>query len=1580
MNYLSKNILLILILSFSHSEIIMEQGSLEGFITSECSTCEYDNYLSHISEGIASPGYNIYAPDSIDVQSNGFGDYKIINSESETLVYWKEIFNHFINNNLSIVDQMLSDSTESFKYNIIEFEDTVFNKNYYMLRERLDTTYYDSNLVEIDDDDVLGSFSNGWGLYIINPEAINKQVVIEIPHPNDDFISPYVGLDLFFEIDAFALLLSGTGREVKWTNQGSYTNNKSLSDPSRNSNTIFHQFHEVLCDSLVNIGPHSPIVFHMHSFDENESHEGFKSLVISGGYDAKFINKPIRDISNEHIDIINLTDEFPIYENQFSFLGNHESLRVDEYYQVHYDSIFNYYGNEIYEIPHAYELLGPTGNNAVQMLYLRNYFDNVSVYEPWIQVELDEKPELFRLMNVDVMELYDNNYSIIRDYYKPFNDAVKSYLDYWNEYPDLTPPTTVNNLLTSFDGDHYVKLNWDQTNDSNFKSYSILYSQDSLFNDNYQVWDVNNQSNLVDVRTNEATIYNLNSNEEYYFTLKSIDHFNNESQNSNIVKNDFINHLDNIVIQNFETNDIILNSFPNHDQDPNDWEVDSLNTFYNSNGSLKLYGNTWKVEDIENQQINQGSVWQIASYSEETGEIIGLALQDSVNTLYYSFYGSQELDMEEWVTVYQGAFSENQWNIFQLPIADDWHAYFDYYPLIDKVVYINDKDDSSINSISYFDDLIDITNSIPYSPNVEIDYEILDSRSLFNRDRSITVNFYSYIEDEDSDNFSFSWHFGDGESSTDPNPTHNYVVQDNHIYNVILQVEDNQGYSGYATIPVAVEFGISSLPLTMNFVGDIMFGRNYENVGGIIDQYGVEYIFEHTLELLGNQADITVANLECPLTLYGEPHPTKSVVFKADPSSVSGLVYAGIDVVSLANNHIIDYGIEGLINTQEVLDENNILHSGAGLNSYEAYQPLIVNSHGLNIALLASSDRTGQYNNAQPYLNAGYNKPGFAYMTPYYLREQIRDVNDIADFIIIEMHAGSEYSTQPGQDYDQIILDNVELNNNYLLPNENINFMDIEDISDEEENYSPFIDVPHMWDREIRHFAIDNGADLVIVHHPHVIQGFEVYNEKLIAHSLGNFVFDLSYPETFPSLILNSSLDTSKIYNYNIDPIYIDERIPYVAQGELGLHILDYIAYKSSELNTYIDVNREDNKGYIIIDPDLVNETYITSKSAINTYMDNSEYYSIPIPIHKFGNFHSIDSLITNYEFRLGRDILWFGNMEDEGSTMWNLNNNDEYYDDSEYFNGARSICLSRDVSSGDNIITNLQYRIKMNDQLNYGLYGNIKTVNANDANVQVRYYSSRSSSISLGTDSFSNGLSGDNEWTTQYSDLSPRNGTNFFDTRLNLEIPESDSSKAFYDDISIIEWSDWHSTFDEANHLIPNDYYFIQIKSNEIIDLDYLIHKEVSYSELNPVTPNFSISQSDYTSPSAINFKNESSGLTGWFLWNFGDGSTSFEENPIHTYTSNGPFTVSLTVLDYNSNPLSRQIDNLISFNNVITNGDMNSDSTLNILDIVMMINLVLNQIDDFSGILNEIGDLDGNGDVDILDIVQLVNIILVN
>ena len=119
-----------------------------------------------------------FAPDSIDVQTNGFGNYRIIQNNSETITYWRTILNEFLNNNISEVDLLLSDSSATFNYNVVEFQDTVFNKNFIMLRENLDMSFYDSNLVDIDDDDINGSFKNGWGLYILNPNATNKEVVI----------------------------------------------------------------------------------------------------------------------------------------------------------------------------------------------------------------------------------------------------------------------------------------------------------------------------------------------------------------------------------------------------------------------------------------------------------------------------------------------------------------------------------------------------------------------------------------------------------------------------------------------------------------------------------------------------------------------------------------------------------------------------------------------------------------------------------------------------------------------------------------------------------------------------------------------------------------------------------------------------------------------------------------------------------------------------------------------------------------------------------------------------------------------------------------------------------------------------------------------------------------------------------------------------------------------------------------------------------------------------------------------------------------------------------------------------------
>ena len=151
----------VILLNTIISEILYEQGELKEFIGGDCPSCLYDNFINHTSEGIAQNGYNIYAPEYLDIQNNDFGDYKILESNSETLNYWKTIFENFLARNYNQVDLLLSDSLTSFNYHITEFNDTTLNRTFYMLREYLYSSYYDSNRVEIPDDDIIGSFRNG---------------------------------------------------------------------------------------------------------------------------------------------------------------------------------------------------------------------------------------------------------------------------------------------------------------------------------------------------------------------------------------------------------------------------------------------------------------------------------------------------------------------------------------------------------------------------------------------------------------------------------------------------------------------------------------------------------------------------------------------------------------------------------------------------------------------------------------------------------------------------------------------------------------------------------------------------------------------------------------------------------------------------------------------------------------------------------------------------------------------------------------------------------------------------------------------------------------------------------------------------------------------------------------------------------------------------------------------------------------------------------------------------------------------------------------------------------------------------
>ncbi len=220
----------------------------------------------------------------------------------------------------------------------------------------------------------------------------------------------------------------------------------------------------------------------------------------------------------------------------------------------------------------------------------------------------------------------------------------------------------------------------------------------------------------------------------------------------------------------------------------------------------------------------------------------------------------------------------------------------------------------------------------------------------------------------------------------------------------------------------------------------------------VMRRRGVQFPFEQTAEVL-RSADIAICNLEAPFGEGGEPF-NKKFAFRVPPKWVKGLSHAGFDLVSLANNHIMDYGVKPLRTTLSLLKREGIGCSGAGLDIGEARRPAILDRKGLKVGFLS-------YSNTFPtQFYASRSKPGTAPGYERYLREDIRKVKEEVDFLIVAFHWGEELSTEP-----------------------------------------------QPYQTRLGRMAVDLGADLVLGHHPHVSQGIEVYRSGIIAYSLGNFAF-----------------------------------------------------------------------------------------------------------------------------------------------------------------------------------------------------------------------------------------------------------------------------------------------------------------------------------------------------------------------------------------------------------------------------------------------------------------------------------------
>ena len=274
-------------------------------------------------------------------------------------------------------------------------------------------------------------------------------------------------------------------------------------------------------------------------------------------------------------------------------------------------------------------------------------------------------------------------------------------------------------------------------------------------------------------------------------------------------------------------------------------------------------------------------------------------------------------------------------------------------------------------------------------------------------------------------------------------------------------------------------------------VGDMMLGRG---VGTRVRKHGLGWLFEKTERVL-SEADILFGNLECPLTSRYAPTHTENA-FKANPKLAKELARVGFNAVSVANNHSLDHGRTGLKHTLEHLKNAGIAHVGGGIGPNEPYEAKVVEKNGIKIAFIGAQ-------NIIPS-DVGPKTAGIAYLDIYHQVKEIKAVEKAVDFTVVSLHWGNEY-----------------------------------------------IDTPSMKQKEIAHKFVDAGADIIIGHHSHVLQGIERYKGGLIVYSLGNFAFDQKDAKTKTGVML--VLDLVK-YRPVPDPKGVPIRIrDYRPEIEAGL-------------------------------------------------------------------------------------------------------------------------------------------------------------------------------------------------------------------------------------------------------------------------------------------------------------------------------------------------------------------------------------------------------------------------------------------
>lgn len=327
------------------------------------------------------------------------------------------------------------------------------------------------------------------------------------------------------------------------------------------------------------------------------------------------------------------------------------------------------------------------------------------------------------------------------------------------------------------------------------------------------------------------------------------------------------------------------------------------------------------------------------------------------------------------------------------------------------------------------------------------------------------------------------------------------------------------GTEGYAQ-SVALPITQSEPTVTLIAVGDILLDRG---VARQIEQHGIGYPFAHVESIL-TSADIVFGNLEGPLTDKCD-EVKKRFHFRANSRYLPALVKSGFDVLSLANNHSTDCGQIGLVETMNNLKAAGIRWCGAGATREDAASVTVLEIKGIKIGFVGFSEFLPDYSSSKS------GQAGIADASEESVRLSVRAARRKADVVIASFHFGAEYSSRPRE-------------------------------------------------REIKlaQTAVEAGADLVLGHHPHVLQGLQTVittknnatRRSLVAYSLGNFVFDS--PKVWDrrlnqTIALRCTFSRAGLVAYEAVPLAIEAYRPRPAMEAEAKGILMRLDKLSAELN-----------------------------------------------------------------------------------------------------------------------------------------------------------------------------------------------------------------------------------------------------------------------------------------------------------------------------------------------------------------------------------------------------------------------------